>query len=78
MIMKEMAFYELLLTRPAGLGSAQIRVFPFISRQWEPEEEVKDTCTVADLFPASLCIHVCLCEAALRVLSAGMYRAIPV
>lgn len=69
MIMKEMAFYELVHTRPAGLGSAEIRVFPFISRQWEPAEEVKDTCSVADLFPVSLCIRVCLCELALCVLS---------
>jgi len=60
MIMKEMAFYELLYTRPAGPRAAETGVFSFISRQWEPGEDVKDTCTAADLFPVLLAVHMCM------------------
>lgn len=67
MIMKEMASYKPLYARPAGPRAAQTTVFPFIGGQWEPGEDVKDTCAAADPFPVLLvvymCMYVCLSEA---------------
>lgn len=63
MIMKEMASYKLLYTRPAGPRAAETGVFPFIVGQWEPGEDVKDTCAAADPFPVLLVVyyvHACV------------------
>lgn len=67
MIMKEMASSKLLYARPAGPRAAQTGVFPFIGGQWEPVEDVKDTCAAADPFPVLLVVYmrmyVCLSKA---------------
>lgn len=61
MIMKEMASYKLLYARPAGPRTAETGVFPFISGQWEPAEDVKDTCAAADPFPVLQVVYICAC-----------------
>lgn len=60
MIMKEMASYKPLYARPAGPRAAEMGVFPFIGGQWEPGEDVKDTCAAADPFPVLLVVYMCM------------------
>ena len=58
MIMKEMASSKPLCARPAGPRAAQTGVFPFTGGQWEPVEDVKDTCAAADPFPVLLLVYM--------------------
>lgn len=58
MIMKEMASYKALYARPAGPRFAGKGVFPFNGGQWEPVEDVKDTCAAADPFPVLLVVYM--------------------
>lgn len=45
---------------PPGPGVEKRDVFPFIGEQWEPVEDVKDTCAAADPFPVLLVVYTCM------------------
>lgn len=71
-----MASYKLQYSQPDRPRAEEMMVFPFTKGQWEPREDVKDTCSTALPLPVLLLLCVCLCvcmHVYRNVLSASTY-----